>query len=163
ADRVSRRLLVLGCDMSLAIVQVTVGMLLITGYGSIWLLLVASILYGVANALLTPALTGLVTQTIAKEKLQQANALIGISTSTAYIVGPAIAGLLIAASSPALTYLLDAATFVVSAVTLTKLRIAPVARSDKGNFFRDIVTGWREVTSRPWYWIGMCCHAVWNL
>src|SRR5690606_29906309 len=81
ADRVSRRLLVLGCDMSLAIVQVTVGMLLITGYGSIWLLLVASILYGVANALLTPALTGLVTQTIAKEKLQQANALIGISTS----------------------------------------------------------------------------------
>lgn len=163
ADRVSRRLLVLGCDVSLAVVQVFVCLLLATGSGSIWLLLVASVLYGVAGALSLPALTGLITQSIAKDRLQEANALIGISTSTAFIVGPALAGLIIAVSSPALVYLLDAATFVVSAVTLAMLRITPVERTGKSNFFRDITTGWKEVTSRPWYWIGLCCHAVWNL
>jgi MFS family permease len=163
ADRLPRRLLMVGCDVVLAVVQIAVGILLFTGQGSIGLLLTASVLYGAASAMSKPAMTGLVPQTITKDRLQQANALVSISRSTAHIIGPALAGLLVAAGSPALTYLIDAGTFMVSAVTLVLLKIAPVARDKKESFLQDIAAGWHEIVSRPWYWIGLCCHATWNL
>ena len=163
ADRFPRRLLIIGCDVALAVVQTVVCVLLATGHGDIWILLAASVFYGAASALSKPALTGLVPQMVPKERLQQANALIGISRSTAEIIGPALAGLMIAVTSPALAYVIDAGTFVVSAVTLLRLRLAPVTRENKANFFQDIAAGWHEMVSRPWYWISLCCHAIWNL
>ncbi|MEV4690558.1 MFS transporter [Micromonospora echinospora] len=163
ADRFPRRLLMVGCDLSLAVVQTAVFVLLATGHGSIWMLLAAAVFYGIASALSKPALTGLLPQMVATERLQQANALMSISRSAAQIIGPALAGLIIAVASPAAAYLLDAGTYLVSAITLLLLRLPPVARKSRGKLFQDIAAGWREVVSRPWYWMGLCCHAVWNL
>jgi predicted MFS family arabinose efflux permease len=158
-----RRLVLVGSDVVLTMVQLTVGLLLLTGRGSIAVLLGASVFYGAASALSKPALTGIVPQTVSKERLQQANALMGISESTARIFGPAIAGLIIAASNPAWTYLFDAATFALGAAMLMLLRTPPVVRKARSNVFRDVVVGWREMWSRSWYWTALCSHAVWNL
>ncbi|WP_200208375.1 MFS transporter [Micromonospora coerulea] len=163
ADRMSRRLLLVGSDVFLLVVQSTVGVLLLTGRSSVAILLVAAVCYGAASAISKPALSGLVPQTISKPRLQQANALMDMSRSGADILGPAVAGLAVAVTSAGWVYLADAVTFGISAVALARLPLPPLVRKERTTFFADLAAGWREVASRTWYWVALCGHAVWNL
>ncbi|MFI5668035.1 MFS transporter [Streptomyces sp. NPDC051704] len=164
ADRLPRRLLIGGSDLFLCTVQVTAGVLLLTGHGSVTLLLCTGVCYGAASAVTQPAITGLVPQTIGKERLQQANGLMELTRSAAQVMGPGLAGTVVAIASPGWVYLLDAATFLVSAVTLVLLPLAPPAqRRDRTHIFAEIADGWSEVVRRPWYWVTLCGHAVWNV
>ncbi|MEU4038511.1 MFS transporter [Streptomyces collinus] len=164
ADRLPRRLLLGGSDLFLCAVQVTAGVLLLTGHGSVTLLLGTALCYGAASAITRPAIAGLVPQTITKARLQQANGLMELSRGAAQVMGPGVAGAAVAIASPGLVYLLDAATFLVSAVTLALLPLAPPARrSDRPHIFAEIAAGWSEVVRRPWYWVTLCGHAVWNV
>ncbi|MGW7530272.1 MFS transporter [Streptomyces sp. NPDC054783] len=164
ADRLPRRLLLGGSDLFLCAVQVAAGVLLLTGHGSVTLLLGTALCYGAASAITRPALAGLVQQTISKAKLQQANGLMELSRGAAQVMGPGLAGAAVAIASPGLVYLLDAATFLVSAVTLALLPLAaPARRSERTHIFAEIAAGWSEVARRPWYWVTLCGHAVWNV
>ncbi|MFE2559665.1 MFS transporter [Streptomyces sp. NPDC059352] len=164
ADRLPRRLLLGGSDLFLCAVQVTAGVLLLTGHGSVTLLLSTAVCYGAASAVTQPTLTGLVPQTISKEKLQQANGLMELSRSAAQVMGPGLAGTVVAIASPGWVYLLDAATFLVSAIALVLLPLAPPAkRGDRTHIFAEIAAGWSEVVRRPWYWVTLCGHAIWNV
>ena len=64
ADRLPRRLVLLGSDLMLAALQVFVAVILFTGTGRVWMLLVASVVYGAGAALFRPALTGIVPETV---------------------------------------------------------------------------------------------------
>ncbi|MCX4675842.1 MFS transporter [Streptomyces sp. NBC_01433] len=164
ADRLPRRLLLGGSDLFLFVVQVAVGVLLLTGHGSVTMLLATAICYGAASAITKPAIAGLVPQTISKARLQQANSLMELSRGAVQVVGPGLAGATAAIASPGAVYLLDAATFLVSAVTLALLPLAPPARrSERTHIFAEIAAGWSEVVRRPWYWVTLCGHAVWNV
>jgi MFS family permease len=162
-DRMSRRLLLFGSDTFLVVVQSCVGVLLLIGRPSVAVLTVAAVCYGAAAAVTQPAFTGLVPQTVSAPRLQQANALMDISRSTADILGPLVAGVGIATVSVGWMYLLDAATFLVSAVALGMLKPPPRTPREHTSFFADLVVGWREMTARPWYWITVCGHGLWNL
>jgi MFS family permease len=162
-DRMSRRLLLFGSDTFLVVVQSCVGVLLLTGRPSVAVLTLAAVCYGAAAAITQPAFTGLVPQTVSGPRLQQANALMSMSRSAAEILGPLVAGIAIATVSVGWMYLLDAATFLVSAVALGMLRLPPTTPREHTNFFADLLVGWREMTARPWYWITLCGHALWNL
>ncbi|WP_331728513.1 MFS transporter [Streptomyces sp. NBC_00158] len=164
ADRLPRRWLIGGSDLFLCTVQVAVGVLLLTGHGSVPLLLGAAVCYGAASAVTQPAITGLVPQTISKGKLQQANGLMELTRSAAQVMGPGLAGTVVAVASPGWVYLLDAVTFLVSACTLVLLPLAPTApRGDRTHIFAEIAAGWSEVVRRPWYWVTLCGHAIWNV
>lgn len=163
ADRLPRRLLLVGSDAFLFVVQATVGILLLLGHKSVTQLLVAAVCYGAASAISKPAIVGLVPQTASAERLQQANALMDLSRSAAQVLGPAVAGVAIALAQPGWVYLMDAGTFLISLFTLVRLKLPSVKRKESGSFVRDIVVGWREMTRRTWYWVALCGHAVWNL
>ncbi|HEX7746434.1 MAG TPA: MFS transporter [Micromonosporaceae bacterium] len=163
ADRMSRRLLLVGSDVFLLVVQASVGVLLLTGRTGVGILLAAAVCYGAASAISKPAFTGLVPQTISQGRLQQANALTDMSRSAAQILGPALAGVAVATTSVGWVYLVDAVTFLVSALALISLKLSPPVRTERSSFFADLAVGWREVTSRTWYWMALCGHAVWNL
>src|SRR5437764_11744626 len=79
ADRLPRRLVLLGSDLMLAALQVFVAVILFTGTGRVWMLLVASVVYGAGAALFRPALTGIVAETVSVGRLPQATALISRS------------------------------------------------------------------------------------
>lgn len=163
ADRLPRRLLLMGSDVFLFCVQTVVGILLLQGHKSVGMLLVAALCYGAASAISKPALIGIVPQTVSNARLQQANALMELSKSGAEILGPAVAGATVALASPGWVYLLDAATFLVSAVTVIGLQLAPMADREPESFLKNIVGGWREMAARTWYWGAVCCHGVWNV
>jgi MFS family permease len=101
-------------------------------------------------------MNGLVPETIASDRLQEANALLGTAQSSSNILGPAIAGVLIALVDPGGAILLDAATFIVSIAFLARLvpRALDVgdAAVDEEGFFEQLRGGWREVRSRAWVW-----------
>ena len=95
--------------------QLTAGLLLVTGSAEVVHLAALAAAYGAADAFFAPAFTGLLPGTVAPLHLQPANALRGLSYSTGSIVGPVIAGLLVAfGGGPGGALLFDAGTFVVS-------------------------------------------------
>lgn len=163
ADRLPRRLLLGGSDLFMCVVQAAVGALLLAGHRSLILLLVAAVCCGAAAAVARPAVVGLVPQTVSRAKLQQANGLMELSRGAAQVAGPALAGVVASAASPGWAYLLDAATFSVSAVTLVFLPLASGRRAGRPHILKEIATGWAEVVSRSWYWVALCGHALCNL
>lgn len=164
ADRLPRQLVMVACDLVRAVGEVVLAVLLISGSAQVWHLVVAAVVVGGASAFFLPASAGLIPQTVSPGRLQQANALMSLSRSATGIFGPPVAGLLIVTSGTGIIFLVDAATFVVSAISLLLLRVPPTeARPSEQHFFADLVAGWREVASRRWIVAAICAFAVSNM
>jgi predicted MFS family arabinose efflux permease len=163
ADRLPRQYVMLAADGVRAGTQAFVAVLLLTGRAEIWHLMVLLAVYGAAQAFFDPASTGLVPQTVRRERLQQANGLLQLSRSTANVIGPAAAGVLVATVGSGWAFAADAATFVVSAAFLAFLRIERETRETRTRFVADLVEGWREFTSRTWVWVSVTHFAFFHL
>ncbi len=162
ADRLPRQLVMLTSDLVRAAQQFIVGMLLITGYARMWHLVAGAIVYGLAVAFFQPASTGLVPATVSVARLQQANALMGLSRSFNSVAGPLLSGLLVAFIGPGWVFIINGATFIVSALTLAMLHVERVAQGAPQSFFKDLAFGWHQLAMRTWYWMNLCAHALWN-
>jgi MFS family permease len=164
ADRLPRQLVMVACDVVRCIGEVVLAILLISHSAQVWHLVVGAVVIGGASAFFLPATGGLVPQAVSAGRLQQANALMGLSRSATGIFGPPIAGLLILTAGTGVIFLVDAASFVVSAVSLLMLRLPPTeAKPSEQHFFADLAAGWREVVSRRWILAAICAFAVSNM
>ncbi|MBD0349349.1 MAG: MFS transporter [Thermoleophilia bacterium] len=152
ADRLPRNFVMVGTDLVMCAAQATVAALLITGAAQLWHLFALQLVRGTANAFFFPASSGLVPQVVSAGRLQQANALLRLSHSGTAVVGAAAAGILVAAAGSGAALAFDAATFLVSALFLARIRVPGVARARARNFAGELREGWREVASRPWLW-----------
>jgi len=151
ADRLPRNYVMLTSDGVRAVVQIGLALLLFSGSAQVWHIVIAVALHGTASAFFVPAATGLMPQVVSPDRLQQANALMTISRSGAFVIGPAVSGLLVAAGGPGVVFALDAVTYVFSMVTLALLRIErAVATAVRESFLSELAHGWREVRSRDW-------------
>jgi hypothetical protein len=87
-----------------------------------------------------------------------------VSRGAAFIIGPAVSGILIAASGPGLVFAIDAVTYVLSMATLALLRIPRVpASAERASFASELAHGWREVRSRSWLSASLIAFAVSNV
>jgi MFS family permease len=167
ADRIPRRRVMIASDAVRAVVQVATGVLLLTGSAEVWMLAALAAVYGTGDAFFWPAMNGLLPETIASDRLQEANALLGTAQSSSNILGPVIAGVLIALVDPGGAILLDAATFVASIAFLA--RLVPRALEagepavDEEGFFEQLRGGWREVRSRAWVWTVLIALAAYHV
>lgn len=154
ADRLPRQMVMLASDVVRGAVQATLAVLLLSGAAELWHLVVLVAIYGTAQAFFQPAATGLVPATISPSRLQQANALLGLSRSTAFVVGPAVAGVIAATTNPGIVFAVDAVTFAVSATSLALLRVPRGRREGaRQSFLADLVGGWHELVSHTWLWV----------
>jgi len=110
--------------------------------------------FGTAEAFYRPAFTGLVPQTVPEDEIQPARAAFGTIETIAEFAGPALATALVLGLGPGWAFALDAATFLVSAAFLVRLRPRqrgePVART---TVLAELREGWSEVRSRTWIWV----------
>ena len=97
--------------------------LFLTGTAELWHLVALVAVYGTAEAFFQPAATGVVPATMSPQRLQQANAILGLTRSSAFVIGPAVAGVIVAVANPGMVFAVDAVTFAVSAASLALLRI----------------------------------------
>jgi MFS family permease len=163
ADRLPRQRVMLVADLVRASTQLAVAALLLTGGARIWHLAVAGVVSSLAASVFRPASSGLVPETVDGDRLQQANSLVSMSESAGYLAGPAVAGILVAVTSPGWAYAIDGSTFLVSAVSLALLPLAPRPARPRQGVLRDLAEGWHEVAGRRWYWLNLCSHGLWNL
>lgn len=164
ADRLPRQLVMVACDVVRCVAEVVLAVLLLTHGAQVWHLAVGAAVIGGASAFFLPASGGLIPQTVSAGRLQQANALMSLSRSATGIFGPPVAGLLIVTTGIGVIFLVDAATFVVSAASLLMLRLAPTeARPREQHFFADLRAGWQEVASRRWILAAICAFAFSNM
>lgn len=155
ADRLPRAALMMGSDLVRAAVQITAAVLLLTGTAQIWQLAVLAALHGAAEAFFRPAAGAILPQLVPPGQLQQANALMGMSDNFGWMVGPAVAGVLVAVIGSGGAIAIDGATFLVSAAFLARLHVPAIAKTTEAaqGFLDELRAGWREVRSRTWLWV----------
>ena len=169
SDRLPRNLVLVGASLIQAAAQALTAALVLSGSATVLLLVGLQVLYGVGGGLVIPAEVGLVPQIVSPGRLQQANALQGLSRNIVGVLGPAVGGALVVAGSPGVALAVDAASFLVCASLLAAIRVpARVEGAGRPNFVRELREGWREFTSRTWLWstvllfgIGNLAFAVW--
>src|SRR3954447_13920726 len=126
ADRLPRRVVMIGSDLVRAAAQLGFAAAVFSQTHELWPFVVAAAVSGAASAFFTPAAVGLIPQTITPDRLQDANGLLGVSSWAARLGGPVIAGLAVAAGVLVPLFILDAASFLFSAVMLSRLTVGRV-------------------------------------
>jgi Transmembrane secretion effector len=154
ADRLPRHLVVVTTDLIRFGLHALLALLIFTGAVEIWHIAVIEACFGTAEAFYRPAFTGLVPQTVPEDEIQGARAAFGTVETIAEFAGPALATALVLGVGPGWAFALDAATFLVSAAFLVRLRPRrrgePVART---TVLAELREGWSEVRSRTWIWV----------
>jgi hypothetical protein len=163
ADRLSRRAVMVAADLFRFGSQGVTAALLISGHARLWELLVLQAVNGAGTAFFNPSLTGLTPMIVSGVRLQQANVLRGISMSAGGIVGPALAGVLVATVGSGWALAVDAVSFGVSAAFLAQLKLPPHVRLPPQRFVHDLREGWREFSSRTWLWVGVAVAGIANM
>lgn len=162
ADRLGRRRVMLAADIERMAVQGCLAAALLLGRPPIWLFASLGALLGCGEALFTPALSALATEIAPADALSDANALLAVACSAAKVLGPALAGVLIAVTSPAFVIAIDAASYGVSVLALSRLDL-PAASQRRRSPMRDLAEGWREFRSHTWLVATTVQFALFNL
>jgi MFS family permease len=154
ADRLPRHRVMLATDLIRFALHALLAALIVTGNAEIWAIAVIEALFGTAEAFFRPAYTGLVPQTVPESEIQPAKATLGTVETITEFAGPALATALVLVVGPGSAFAIDAATFLVSAAFLVRLR--PRERGDAGErstVVAELREGWAEVRSRDWIWV----------
>ncbi len=112
ADRVPKRTLLLFTQSFAALQAVILWLLVVTGTVQIWHILVLALMLGTTNALDMPSRQSFVVEMVGREDLPNAVALNSSLFNMARLVGPGLAGLLIAWLGVAPLFLLNAISFI---------------------------------------------------
>jgi predicted MFS family arabinose efflux permease len=163
ADRLPRRAVMLVADVTRMGSQGAVALLVLTHSAHIWELVILQAVAGTASAFFNPASTGLTPMTISPERLQQANALRGLSMASTGLIGTAIGGGVVTLAGPGWALAVDAASYGVSAYFLAQLRLPPHVTLPPQSFLADLHEGWREFVSRTWVWVIVLAASIGNM
>jgi MFS family permease len=162
-DHFDRTRVMLSTDVVRAVSQGTIAGLLLSSHASVWTLAVSSAVWGTASAFFTPASTGVVPATVSATRLQQANALTGLTRNAIGIGAPVLSGLLVASFGPGVVFGIDSASYIASAIFLVQVHLPKTVAQTTPKFVADLAAGWRELVARAWLWTSIIAFSVWNL
>ncbi len=146
-DRLDRRQ-VLVWTQTLAMVQsLALAALTFSGYISVKWILGLSILQGVINAFDMPGRQSFMVQMVGdKADLGNAIAINSSMVNVARLIGPSLAGMLIAATSEAWCFLTDGVSYIAVIASLLMMRLEPPVRRESKSTFAEMKEGWTYVS-----------------
>ena len=161
SDRFDRRRVLFCADLGRGLVVGLLAALAATHVLDFAMLTVLVAAYGVGAAFFTPAFESIVPTMVDPEDLAQANALDQFVRPIALrLIGPALGGWLIALTGVGGAFAIDAASFVVSAVTVLFLRRAATVTPPPSSAMAALTDGWRFVRGHVWLWGTLLSAAV---
>lgn len=164
ADRLPRALVLRGSNIVQGLAQCAIAVLVLGGEAAVWPLCLLQVVAGTAQALGYPAFHGMVPVLLGPEDRKAAYLLIGQARSGLRIVGPALAGVLVAALDPGITLLFDASTFLVAAGFLSLLHLPrPSQGSVKASVVGDLREGWAYSRALGWVLPVAVCSLAFNV
>jgi MFS family permease len=131
SDRLRPRRLMLIADIARALLVGILAELALGGHPTLWQLCAIAVPLGALGGAFMPASMSMLPDTLSDNDLQAGNALNFSSMQGANLVGSALAGVVVAAFTAGGGLAIDAATFVVSAVSLAMMRAANLATHSK--------------------------------
>ncbi len=147
ADIVDRRRLLIGVQIYMLVVAAILGVITLLSLTTAWMLIAFTFALGIGGALLLPAWASIVPDLVPPEDLQSAIALNSVAINGARAVGPAIAGVLVAAVGPWLVFMLNALSYIgILAALLMWKHEHEKSSLPTERFFSAIRVGLRFVT-----------------
>jgi len=153
ADRLPKRTLLLVVELTRVVAVATAGLLALLGDPSIWQLALLALTVGAAEGFFYPAYTALLPSMLPADELLAANGVDGtLRPITQTGAGPALAGVVVAAYSPAAAMLTAAACYAVALAALVALRGGTARQEPSGDpVLRDVREGFRYMFRTGWF------------
>jgi MFS family permease len=150
ADHLDRRKLLLATQATMGALALGLGMLTVTGFVQLWHVYVFAFLLGCVTAFDSPARQTFVAELVGDGDLSNAVALNSTSFNAGRMIGPAVAGILIAAVGSGWAFLINAASFVAVLCALGFLRTDEFHLKTKAlRAPGSLIEGFRYVWRRP--------------
>ncbi len=149
ADRVPKRNLLIATQVAMAALASILAVLVATGTVALWHVFLLALGLGIANAFDMPARHAFVSEMVDRSAVMNAVALNSAVFNSGRIIGPAIAGVLLAAFGPAICFTINALSFIAVIVALVRMRIRPVARPPTGSPLARLREGLGYVRATP--------------
>jgi MFS family permease len=121
ADRFPRRGLLLWTQAVVGLCGIALGALVLDGAARTWHVYLIALVLGAANAVFQPTVQAFVLELVTREEVPSVVGLSGGSFHAARLIGPAVAGVLIAASGTGPVFLIAAATTIAPIVALIRM------------------------------------------
>jgi MFS family permease len=150
ADHFDRRKLLLATQSAQGVLALALGLLTVTGAVELWHVYLLAFLLGCVTAFDAPARQTFVAELVSDSHLSNAVALNSTSFNAARMIGPALAGLLIAAVGTGWVFLVNAASFVAVIAALSFLRVDDLHRRERAGLGPgSFMEGFRYIAARP--------------
>ena len=135
ADRLPRRAMLMATQATMGVLAGALGILVLTGVVQLWHVYVFALLLGMASAMDAPVRQTFVAELVPAEGLPNAVGLNSASFNAARLIGPAVAGLAIAAIGAGWVFVVNAGTFAFTIAALLLIKDAdrfPLAHAPRG-------------------------------
>jgi MFS family permease len=149
ADAFDRRMLFAISEAALTLVALGFAINALLPHPHLWVLYVLSATTGAIDGIGRPSHSSLVPRIVTIEEIPAASALLALIQSVGLILGPALAGVLIATIGLTGTYLVDAVTFSASLAALALMRASPPPEDADRPSLRSVVDGLRFLRTQP--------------
>ncbi len=147
ADRLNQRKLLMLTQATMGVLALIMGVLTIAGVLRLWHVYVLAFLSGSAAALDAPVRQTFVAEMVGDEDLPNAVALNSTSINAAQMVGPAVAGLLIAKVGIGWAFLLNGFSFAAVLISMSFFRVSELRTSARAH---RSASGFREGLRYVW-------------
>lgn len=151
-DRLPRHLVMVGSNALSGSSQAAAAALLLTGRATVGNLAALAAVNGLSSAFFMPASEGVVPFVVSPSLLQEANALLRLSSNATTIAGAAAGGLLVAATSPGWAIAGDAASFFLAALATARMSLTRGLVTEQRSMLGELREGWSDFWSRTWLW-----------
>lgn len=149
ADSFNRRRLIMGANLFAAVAATALTAATVLGLLEPVSLLAATFLIGAGVAISAPAWQAIQPDLVPRAEIPAASALGGVTVNAARAIGPAIAGVLVAWTGPALVFGLNAASFLAAAVAVFFWRSSKRESAGREHVGEALAAGIRYIRSAP--------------
>jgi MFS family permease len=163
ADRLPRVLVMRAGNVVLGLTRGAFAFLVITGTAQLWMLVLLQVLVGTCQAVIQPAMAGLIPQLVPRELLQQANVLQSMVRGALRVLGPSVAALLVVTVGPGWAVAFDALTWLLAAVLLLRVKLPERDRAETpASTLTELREGWSLFVGTTWLWVVVLAFSVLN-
>ena len=148
-DRYPKRVLLLVTQAMLGLAALAGGLLVVTGTAQLWHFYLLALVTGIATAFDNPARQTFVSEMVPRERLSNAVALNSASFNLGRLIGPAVAGLVIAGIGSGQALLVNSLTFVSVIIALLCMRASELTPAPRVTGRGSALEGLRYVRGRP--------------
>jgi len=145
ADRYSRHRVVIATQISAMILAFALAALTLTGRVQVWHIFVTAALLGIVNSFDIPARQAFLVEMVGREDLINAIALNSSMFNGARIIGPAIAGILVAAVGEGWCFFANGVSYIAVIAGLLMMKVTRISSLKKASAVSHIVEGFRFV------------------